>query len=274
MKKIAVLLACFNRREKTLKCLEELFSCNLDSDYEINVFLVDDNSSDQTADAVKSFYPQVNVIEGNGSLYWNRGMNLAWTEARKTLDFDYYLWLNDDITLFKNALVELLSCIEDDMLPYCICGASCSEKDGKFTYGGYTKLGVQIIPNGNIQRCDIINGNCVLINQRAAKLVGNLDPVFPHAIGDHDYGFRLIKAGGIVLTTKSYIAFCERNVRLPKWCYSDTPLKHRLKALYSPLGYSHPLYFFIYEKRHFGIPTAIKHYISIHLRALIPSLWK
>jgi GT2 family glycosyltransferase len=106
------------------------------------------------------------------------------------------------------------------------------------------------------------------------EMAGIIDPIYPHANGDHDYGLRLLKLGGTIITTRKFIAHCERNAKLPKWCYSSTPFLERIKVLYSPLGNSHPIYYFIYEKRHFGIGVAFKHFLSIHLRVLIPSLWK
>lgn len=274
MIKIAVLLTCFNRKEKTLECLANLHKQEgYRKRFDIGVYLVDDASTDGTSEAVKLKYPDLNLILGNGQLFWNRGMYRAW-EVAGAKQFDYYLWLNDDTVLFPDAIQEMLECIELNNKPVIVCGAIASEVTGKFSYGGVTKEGKAVEPNGHIQNCYIINGNCVLVSAAAFKLIGNLDPVFPHAIGDHDYGLRLLEAGGEILTTRKFVANCERNEKLPKWCYSTTPLSGRLEALYSPLGNSHPKYYFIYEKRHFGLGVAVKHYLSIHLRVLIPSLWK
>ena len=48
----------------------------------------------------------------------------------------------------------------------------------------------------------------------------------------------------------------------------------RIKNLYSPLGYAEPIPFFLFEKRHIGFVTAVKHFITIHIRVLFPQLWK
>jgi GT2 family glycosyltransferase len=273
--KIAVLLTCFNRKAKTLRSLKALMAqSGLDTLFDLKVFLVDDGSKDGTSEAVKHQFPDVNIITGDGNLYWNRGMHRAWVTAIESDSFDYYLWLNDDTNLKPDAINELLECAKHVDEFTLICGATCSEVSGEFTYGGTTKQGKPIKPNGSIQTCEIIQGNCVLISQFIYEKIGTLDPVFPHAIGDLDYGLRLVAKGGTICTAKKYIGYCERNDRLPKWCYNDTPILERYKTLYSPLGYSHPKYFFIYEQRHFGLFTALKHYFSIHLRATFPSLWK
>ena len=273
MQKIAVLLTCFNRVQKTLSCLDNLFS-GVPDNVELSVFLVDDGSTDGTGTMVKNKYPKVNVIEGTGNLYWNRGMHLAWDTASKEKSFDYYMLLNDDTFLYPGAIQELLDCAQSLENRVVVCAAFCSEFSGRYSYGGRNENGEPIVPNGKVQECHSINGNCLLVPKLVYDKVGNLDPIFPHAIGDFDYGYRAKSKGFASVTTKRYLGTCENNEFLPKWCYSNVPFKERIKSLYSPLGNSHPKYYFIYIKRHFGLPLALKHFLSIHLRLLMPSLWK
>lgn len=272
---IAVLITCHNRRDKTVRSLECLFNQDqLGSTFKVEVFLVDDGSTDGTSTAVKAKFPDVNIIQGNGSLYWNRGMHMAWQAAKAARDFDYYLWLNDDTDLKPCAIAEMLNCADSTKGKAIVCGAICSSATNSFTYGGRTEKKELVIPNGNLQPCYTINGNCVLVSKTICDHTGILDPVFPHAIGDYEYGLRAIKNGFEIVTTRIFIGYCERNASLPAWCYNSVPLIKRIKALYSPLGNSHPYYFFIFEKKYYGWLQAAKHYFTIHLRALIPALWK
>jgi GT2 family glycosyltransferase len=100
--KIAVLLTCFNRKKKTLKCLSSLFAIS-----NFDVYLVDDASTDGTSEEIQVQYPSVNIIKGNGNLFWNRGMYLAWSYALND-NYDYYLWLNDDVVLYPFFFDELM----------------------------------------------------------------------------------------------------------------------------------------------------------------------
>ncbi|WP_397445425.1 glycosyltransferase family 2 protein [Polaribacter sp. R77954] len=274
-KKIAVLLACYNRKVKTLNCLKSLYEATLPREFTLDIFLVDDNSTDGTTAAVNQSYPKVNVIEGNGNLFWNRGMFKAWEVASMNYEYDFYLWLNDDVKLFKNSIVLMLEASEKTSFSSLICGPTCSEFEKTITYGG-SKIGEKglVIPNGKIQECRIIHGNFVLVPRIVYDKIGNLDWSFKHAIGDFDYGLRAIKVGFKNYITSDYIGTCESNPTLPKWCLKETHIKNRFQLLYSPLGYAEPIPFFIYEKRHFGLLIAIKHFILINLRALIPQLWK
>ncbi|WP_010136848.1 glycosyltransferase family 2 protein [Ochrovirga pacifica] len=275
MKTIAVLLTCFNRKEKTIACLKALFVADFPVDYSLEVFLVDDGCTDGTSEEVKRQFSEVNIIKGDGTLFWNRGMHTAWKAATSKRKFDFYLWLNDDTNLYKNALITMISGAEESCFNSIVCGPTCSSKDGKVTYGATSKGNDGLLePNGSIQECAIMNGNCVLVPKQVYDKLGNLDWTFVHAIGDHDYSLRAIKAGFKNYLAANYIGTCEKNPTLPKWCLKETPIRKRFKLLYSPLGYAEPVPFFVYEKRHFGLGVAIKHFITINLRALIPHLWK
>ncbi len=236
--------------------------------------MVDDASTDGTSEIIKERFPNVIIVQGTGYLYWNRGMHLAWKTASEHADYDFFIWLNDDTFIFHNALIEMMDCSKVAGQNAIICGSTLSQKNNQHTYGGKTLDGKMIIPNGTLQKCEIIQGNFVLISKSIYAEVGNIDEVFPHAIGDHDYGLRAIKKGFNLFIAQNYIGYCEEHEKLPKWCLSEVPFTKRIKSLYSPLGNAHPKYYFIYEKRHFGLLIAVKHFASIHLRLLIPQLWK
>lgn len=278
MFRIAALLTCYNRKEKTLECLRTLYrQKGLNTNFFVDPYLVDDGSSDGTGKAVLQNYPQINVIQGNGNLYWNRGMFKAW-EIAALKNYDFYLWLNDDTNLYDAALTEMLFVANLTTSKAIICGCIESPyKRGELTYGGARlnrKGSTPIYPTGELKECDIIHGNCVLIPKHVYGKVGNLDWQFNHAIGDHDYGLRAKKAGIKIFISTKFVASCAGNDNLPIWCRSGIKFNQRLKNLYSPLSYSPPKDFFIYERRHFGILRAVKHFLSIHLRLLAPVLWK
>lgn len=271
--KIAVLITCHNRKAKTISCLSALFRCKLPEEYKQDVFLVDDGSTDGTSDSVRANYPGVNIIHGNGNLYWNRGMHLAWKTAACTNEYDYYLWLNDDTLLFEVALLNLLSASETNNNQSVIVAATCSQSDNSLTYSGMSDDGKIVEPAAIIKEINTFNGNCVLIPKYVFKKVGFIDPLFHHAIGDLDYGLRAKKLRIKSYLAPDFLAFCEGHEKLPTWCLKEISFYKRIMSLYSPLGNSQPYYFFRFELRHYGLIIALKHLFSIHLRVIFPNLW-
>ncbi|WP_309742027.1 MULTISPECIES: glycosyltransferase family 2 protein [unclassified Chamaesiphon] len=232
---IAVLMTCYNRKQKTLDSLDSLFSQDGGEDRSLSVYLVDDGSTDGTTTAVAAAYPQVNILQGDGSLFWNRGMHMAFAAAlvgvasqNENRDYDYYLWLNDDTILYPAALAGLLhasDAVAAKGNPQAIIvGATCDPQTGVLTYGGlesqdrYRPLRFSLVaPGSEPQRCDTLNGNCVLIPKSVAGIVGNLDPAFTHYLGDLDYGLRTQKQGGSVWLAPGFCGTCSQNLRPRTW---------------------------------------------------------
>ncbi|MGL5805597.1 MAG: glycosyltransferase family 2 protein [Xenococcaceae cyanobacterium] len=257
---IAVLITCFNRQEKTLACLSALCGQTLSEQVKIQVYLVDDGSTDGTSEAVSQTYPQVKILQGDGSLYWNGGMRLAFAEAMKQ-DYDYYLWLNDDTILYPQALDLLLQeskqLIDRGELKAMLVGSTCEPDSHKISYGGlvrcgwWTPLKDRIVePGKEVQPCDTMNGNCVLIPRAVVKLVGNLDPAFVHNLGDYDYGKRAKRAGCSIWVVPGYVGTCQAH--LPSWREDSLTLGERLKQINTPKGLL-PSEWKVYAKRHAGL---------------------
>ena len=246
MTNIAVLITCFNRRAKTIACLEALFANRLLNGLQLVVFLVDDGSIDGTSVAVLSKFPAVRIIQGNGNLYWGGGMRLAFAEALKQ-DFDYYLWLNDDTILYSDAIVRLFQAQkETEMLSrngVIIVGTTRDSMTGKPTYGGQRRSSSGhnlrfdlVTPSDRPIPCDTINGNFVLISRVVAFNIGNLDQVFVHSMGDIDYGLRAVKAGYQLWVMPGFAGTCSWNASRDTFIDATLPLHQRLKRMLGPKG--------------------------------------
>ncbi len=273
--KIAVLLTCHNRRDKTLNCLNALFAAKVPPGFILEVFLVDDGSADGTGEAVKNNFPKVTVITGTGNLYWNQGMRLAWQTATQTADYDFFLWLNDDTLLDRNAITEMLDCLEEGFQMSNTSGlvtAACRSEAGKtkFSYGGRTES-QPLIPNGDLQTCKYINGNAVLVPVEVYKALGNLSPDYTHGMGDYDYGLRAIQKGFNCYTTKSFVATCAPNEGIPDWCNPNVPFSKRWALLYSPLGLNLKEYL-LFRKKFWGNKWR-EYALKAYLKVIFPGIY-
>lgn len=270
-KEIAVLLTVHNRRDTTLNCLGNLFSNIIPSKVIIHVYMVDDGCTDGTSEAVSKVFPQVTIIKGDGSLYWNRGMWTAWNEAAKH-DYDFYLWLNDD-TFVKPYMIEsLIKTSEKVNNEAIIIGATQSSGSQQITYGGRDKDGNIPPLNGQKAEVNYFNGNIVLIPQCVYQILGNLDYYFMHSKGDFDYGMRAAAAGIKMIQCGEALGVCDAHERIDKWCDHEIPFRQRWLYMWQPTGMP-PYETFHFERRHYGIFTATFHMFTIIIRCLFPSVW-
>lgn len=272
MKYIAVLLTVYNRKEKTLQCLERLYVQLPLEGYHVDVYLTDDGCTDGTPNAVAAQFSQVNVIHANGDLFWNRGMWTAWNEAAKSKDYDYYLWLNDDTFVFDDMLVTLLDTACKTKDKAIIVGATEATDHSRITYGGRRHDGTIPNPDGQLVPVSYFNGNIVLVPQAVYHVLGNLDYYFTHSKGDFDYGVRAQQAGIDIFQAGKVLGLCDAHPTLDKWCNPAVPFMQRWKMLHRPNGMP-PKETFHLEKRHFGLLKASFHYFTIYVRCLIPVLW-
>lgn len=267
MKRIAILLTSHNRKDITSACLGRLFSLI----QEVDVYITDDASTDGTEEEVKRLYPSVNIIHGNGNLFWCRGMNSSWMAARKKYDYDYYVWLNDDLLLYDNAFEELIACSSLCHDESIISGLVQGTVSKRAIYGGYDIHKKLIEPNGVMQPIHHLNGNFVIIPKCVFNKLGFFDKVYHHDIGDVDYGFLAQENGIEVLTTRCFIGSSEERLKTANLRIrtDGMSLKRRLKKLYSPLG-ANPFVHFHFDKKHKGLIIAILDFIYLHLINFIP----
>jgi GT2 family glycosyltransferase len=288
-KSIAVVMTCHNRRAETLECLEALVSAHATITYStLHIYLVDDGSQDGTASAILNKYPNIAVIQGGGNLYWTRGMHAAFSRAMAN-DHDFYLWLNDDVQLFENALESLFTCYESERRIYgtrvVIVGTVIDPDTHEITYGGHTRMGSKWLRRN--QRvysglcalpCESFSGNCILLPREVVASVGNLDPTFHHAFGDHDYGYRCSALNIRIVVCRDLSGTCRErdgSIRLydhdRKKHLTELSLPKRIKLSLHPKHY--PLRsWFVFCRRHLG-PLWIFRFALPYLTAIAPKLF-
>jgi len=283
--RLAVLMTCHNRVTNTKDCLTTLkkqkpFGASVD------LFLVDDGSTDGTALAVDSIFPEASVIRGDGSLYWCGGMRVAFAQAIQE-GYDFYLWLNDDTHLDEDALLRLFQTYADASSQpggsLIIVGSTRERESGAMTYGGWRqrvgKLGSisweKISPQMEYWiPCDTMNGNCVLISRAVVEKNGNLDINFTHSMGDLDYGLRAKKVGCKIVIAPGYYGVCSANDGAGLWTDDRLPLLVRWRKLLGPKG-SPIKEWMVFSRRHKGhlwILVWLSPYLMFWVNALLHSL--
>lgn len=249
-KKLAsIVITTYNRKEVVLDCLKSVFKMDYPN---FEVILVDNASTDQTAQAVDKKFPKVKVIASKRNLGLNGGKNLGQKYAKG----EYILFLDSDTVVDKNILTELVKLAESDSKIGVVCPKMYyMDRKNTIWYAG-SVVNLFTSQTRNIGANEEDNGQCdqiretqfaptaYLATRKAVdKLKGHEEDFFM-TYGDTDYGFRAQKAG-------LKVVFC------PK-----AKLWHRLKthensSTIRALGYNLPMraYYFarnrvVFMKRH------------------------
>lgn len=266
MTTVLALFTCFNRKEKSIHAIESLLSGNPGIDF--TFLVVDDGSTDGTAEALRARNFPVRILRGDGSLFYSRGMGMGMdTLLREDTDYDYLLMMNDDVDFYPGCIeaMALQSGGKD-----VIVGAT-EDTEGKLSYSGiqYERgIHYRFMDPGETEPADTMNANCVLIPYALFRRTGSMDRHYHHSLGDFDYGFALREAGGTLRVSQGYVGLCCDNPQTGTWHDRSLSLKQRLKKKESVKGDPIGPWFY-YLKKHFGLFTAIKSSLTPYIRIFL-----
>lgn len=185
---VYIIIPVHNRKTITLKCLQ-----NLEANEDLQryyVIVVDDGSTDGTSQAIKSLYPEIIILVGDGNLWWTgaikEGMKYAYQKGA-----EYLIWLNDDCYPRQNAISNLIEFCHNN--PQSIVGGQCLDPDtNEPTYGGIINKNNQIqqvycTENRSLE-CDGLAGNLVCLPKTVIENIGYPNnSLYPQYYGDVTY---------------------------------------------------------------------------------------
>lgn len=265
------LATCFNRRDKTVNAIKVLTEGN--PKLSMDFIIVDDNSSDGTAEALNRF-DNVKVLHGDGNLYYSGGMRMAIAEAKKTdKNYDYCLLFNDDVKFYDHCIEYLVSKAEQKDAVWV--GPTCDE-NGKLVYSGIirrskfapkyrhllaeTEAGVE---------CETLNGNCVLIPWHIFMDVDNMPAIYRQYFSDYHYGFDITRKGYKIMAPDRFIGMCKDDTKKENsWKDTSLSLKERIRKKESVKGLPFKEYFY-YLNHNFNFATAVVYSFSPYVKMFI-----
>lgn len=254
-----VVIPVHDRRETTLACLR-----NLDASGVLawaHVLVVDDGSRDGTSDAVAGAFPGVELLAGDGSLWWTgaieRGMRRAITSGAEVI-----VWLNDDCLPAPDAITRVVDVARAEG---GLCGAlSVAREDGEVLYGGGDLVGTwppRLSEKPPRRRaCQFLHGNLVAIARPAWERIGLPNARWlPHCWGDIEYTYRAQQAGLPVLLEPEARAVSEVNRDAPSNSWLDPRLSAAdlLRGLFDPKAWWFLRAVAYFKLRHFGAAGAL-----------------
>lgn len=253
---LVFLMCSFNRRDETLNALRSLREQVVSTHVSASVVLFDDGSGDGTADAVAAAFPEVEVVHGDGSAYWSRGMARAQEVALRRARPDYLCWLNDDVTLIPDALDVLLHTARGIDPAGAVVGPLADAETLEISYSGYVRTGARptqllhVVPDGEPRDVDNFNGNVVLLPRVVYERVGSIDARYEHSYGDTDYGYRIAKTGLRTVLAPRLVGHCSRNSSDGTWRDPRLGVVRRLTLIGSRKGI--PRRSYVHFQRQYG----------------------
>lgn len=188
-----IVIPVYNRKETTLNCLSHL-SANGDLK-NFQAVVVDDGSTDGTADTIRSKYPSVDILSGNGDLWWTGGtaLGMQYAASQKA---EFIFWLNDDCLPQPGTLNGMVNYMKAHprtiTAPICYAGSL----QGKAQHNGFKGRAGCNTKLGEIMSVDGMSGWCVGMPSTVVAEVGLPDSNrFPHYSGDDIYTLQVTRAG-------------------------------------------------------------------------------
>ncbi len=237
--KVEIVTPVHNRRELTLQFLRSLARIDR-SGLDIHTIIVDDGSTDGTAEVVSAEFPEVEIVKGDGNLWYTGGTNRG-IEAALKYNPDYILCVNNDSIFDEKCIKNMVECAEKH--PRSVVGALLLlwdtphrvfqvSPEWKTSFGGWQhwyRQTVWTVPQ-KAWRVDIIVGNCVLYPAQAIQEVGLMNEKKFIQYGDAEYTPRMRKRGWKLLIEPRARIFCKPNDAPSK--LSKMPLKKMIKTLF------------------------------------------
>lgn len=189
-----------------------------------DIRLLDNNSSDGSAEFVMSEFPAVAVKK----LTANRGPNPARNEGMRLALSDYVLVMDNDVVLAPDYAAGLLKAHELDSAAGAVTGQirfydrpDTVQYNGTFIhYAGEIMLNRE--ESADPLRVGCVSAGAVLLDRRKALQIGGFDEDFFIGWEDGDLTFRLSLAGYPCYAVSQVVCFHIRRERNQKWVRYQT----------------------------------------------------
>ncbi len=202
----------WNGCEETILCIKSLQASSYDN---FKVLIVDNASSDNSVEIFANTFPSIPILHNNYNAGYSGGNNLGikWAIANKA---DFVLILNNDVTVDKYLISELLACIQKDQNVGVVTCKVYYKDEPERLYSGAGKIirwkctGVNrgSIFGRNYQHnterlADYICGALFLTRADVYKTLGLLDEKFFMYFEDLEFSMRVSSKYLIAYTPKA-----------------------------------------------------------------------
>lgn len=240
MPKVYILLPVHNRKEITRGFIECLAAQTF-SDY--HLVLIDDGSTDGTAEMVKEYIPSATVLRGKGDWWWAGSLQqgLNWLKKNPTLPSDIILMTNDDAEIPPDFIETGCALLKPGMLMQAtVCDDATREVLDIGVVYEDNKMRFRAPRLGEPVNCLTTNG--LFMRWQDLQIVGGFYPrLLPHYLSDYEFTMRAHKKGLSLLASPDLKLYWNRETTGFRKIEEDN-LRHFLRKFFSKKATGNPVY--------------------------------
>ena len=212
--KLSVIIVNWNAKSLLDQSLSSVYSC-ITENFPLEVFVVDNGSSDGSPGMVKEKFPAVKLIENRKNLGFARANNQAIVKSSGK----YVLLLNSDVIVLDKALEKTVTFLESHPEAGAV-GCKLLNQDGTlqhscYNFGSLTRSVISSLgldqtifrniskfqsllkdwSHDKVREVDYVRGAFLMLRKKSIEHVGLLDERFFMYAEEADICYRLKKAG-------------------------------------------------------------------------------
>lgn len=209
---IHALMTVKNRKEFTLKCISSLVKQTYK---DIKIVVVDDGSTDGSAEEITKQFQEVKILKGSGNLWFTGGMRMGIEYILKiSKKGDFLCFLNNDTVLAPDLLENLLKVARNEENS-CVGSIGKSLKTDSLMYvvheqkRGITCPAIIEFKKNELLKSECLNTRGTLVPIEIFQKIGNLSKLFPHYGSDYDFFYRAQKAGYKLIVNPKAVVYSQ-----------------------------------------------------------------
>ncbi|PSL44952.1 GT2 family glycosyltransferase [Chitinophaga niastensis] len=240
---VYIILPVHNRKEIT----RTFISCLLKQTYSsYHLVLIDDGSTDGTAEMVTSYLPSATIVTGKGDWWWGGSLQQGyeWVKANVTIPTDIVLIANDDVEFEENYLQNAVEFVHEapDAL---LLSQAYSKQTGKLedigVVANWYKMTFDLARRKEDVNCVSTRG--LFMTVAAFMKIGGFRPVMlPHYGSDFEFTIRARKKG-FKLTSDEHVRILMNEETTGLHQLKEKSLRKYLKKIFSKRATGNPVYF-------------------------------
>jgi GT2 family glycosyltransferase len=196
--RVLVMLPVHNRRKTTELFLRGLLAQNYSN---WHLLLIDDGSTDDTAEMARGLAPSLSIVRGTGNWWWGGALHQGyrWLKQHPDHQDDLVLIINDDTQIEPDFLSNAVAA----MRPASLMLSQLYSQNGVFEEAGvawdWARLEWKVAKTGEGINCFSTRG--LFLYARDFLKIGGFHPtLLPHYLSDYEFTMRARRKGFALIT--------------------------------------------------------------------------